>query len=101
MSARRYGSILMVLGFSGCARISAAAEADATTPTVIEAPTMQRIYDEVKTPFKYGVVLRGDTTNQLVDCPSIFRSGKQWFMMYVAITDAVGYETYLAAATIC
>lgn len=65
-------------------------------PAVVDAVTMQRVYDEVKTPFKYGVVLRGETTNQLVDCPSIFRSGQQWFMMYVAINGAVGYETFLA-----
>lgn len=62
----------------------------------VDAATMQRIYEEVKTPFKYGIVLRGDTTNQLVDCPSLFRSGGRWFMMYVAITDGVGYETFLS-----
>jgi predicted GH43/DUF377 family glycosyl hydrolase len=62
----------------------------------IDAATMQRVYDEVKTPFKYGVVLRGDTTNQMVDCPSLFRRDGKWFMMYVAINGKVGYETYLA-----
>jgi len=58
--------------------------------------TMQRIYDEVKTPFKYGVVIRGSDTNELVDCPSIFRSGEHWYMMYVAISNKVGYQTFLA-----
>ena len=62
----------------------------------IDAATMQRVYDEVKTPFKYGVVLRGDSTNEMVDCPNIFRHDGKWFMMYVAITGKVGYETYLA-----
>lgn len=62
----------------------------------IDAATMQRVFDEVKTPFKYGVVLRGDSTNQMLDCPNIFRHDGKWFMMYVAITDKVGYETYLA-----
>lgn len=75
---------------------SAPAFAD-TNSTAVDAATMQRIYDEVKTPFKYGVVLRGET-NQLVDCPSVFRSGGQWFMMYAGITDAVGYETFLASS---
>ena len=46
------------------------------SPAAVDAVTMQSIYDEVKTPFKYGIVLRGDSTNQLVDCPSIFREGK-------------------------
>jgi predicted GH43/DUF377 family glycosyl hydrolase len=62
----------------------------------VDANTMQRIYDEVKTHFKYGVVLKGEGTNEFVDCPSIFRSGKRWYMMYVAITNKIGYETYLA-----
>jgi len=56
---------------------------------------LQRIYDEVKTPYKYGIVVRGET-NEFVDCPSVFRQGKHWYMMYVAITDKVGYQTFLA-----
>lgn len=64
--------------------------------SAVDANTMQRIYDEVKTPFKYGVVLKGEGTNELVDCPSVFRSGGCWYMMYVAITNKVGYQTFLA-----
>jgi len=63
---------------------------------MVTADTMQRIYDEVKTPFKYGVVLKGAGPNELVDCPSIFRSGEHWYMLYVAITNQVGYQTFLA-----
>jgi predicted GH43/DUF377 family glycosyl hydrolase len=63
---------------------------------VVDTNTMGKIYDQVKTPFKYGVVLKGEGPNELVDCPSIFRSGKRWYMMYVAITNKVGYQTYLA-----
>lgn len=62
----------------------------------VDAKTMRRIYQEVKTPFKYGVVLKGAAQNELVDCPSIFRRGEHWYMMYVAITDKVGYQTFLA-----
>ena len=43
---------------------------------LVDTNTMQNIFDEVKTPFKYGVVIKGAGTNELVDCPSIFRSGK-------------------------
>ncbi|HEY1789492.1 MAG TPA: glycosylase [Verrucomicrobiae bacterium] len=57
---------------------------------------MQQIYDEVKTPFKYGVVLKGDGPGELVDCPSVFRNGDVWYMMYVAISNKVGYQTFLA-----
>jgi len=63
---------------------------------LVTTNTLQQIYDEVKTPFKYGVVLKGAGTNELVDCPSIFRSGEHWYMMYVAITNQVGYQTFLA-----
>lgn len=79
--------------------------ADAHRPAVLPAlpetrwvspDRMQRIYEEVKTPFKYGVVLAGETTNELVDCPSLFRQGAHWYMMYVAISNRVGYQTFLA-----
>jgi predicted GH43/DUF377 family glycosyl hydrolase len=62
----------------------------------VDTNTMERIYDQVKTPFKYGVVLKGEDTNELVDCPGVFRSGKHWYMMYVAITNKIGYQTHLA-----
>ncbi len=58
--------------------------------------TMRQIYDEVKTPFKYGVILQGAGPDEYVDCPSIFRSGEHWYMMYVAITNKIGYQTFLA-----
>ena len=53
---------------------------------------MRQVYDEVKTPFKYGVVIRGET-NQVVDCASIFRQNGLWYMVYVGNTKKVGYET--------
>jgi predicted GH43/DUF377 family glycosyl hydrolase len=61
----------------------------------VDAETLQRIYDEVKTPFKYGVVLKGEE-NELVDCPNVFRRDGRWYMVYVANRDKVGYETFLA-----
>lgn len=63
---------------------------------VVDTNTLHQIFEEVKTPFKYGVVLKGESTNELVDCPSIFRSGEHWYMMYVAITNKIGYQTFLA-----
>lgn len=56
---------------------------------------MQQIYEEVKTPHKYGVILKGEE-GELVDCPNVFRYDGRWYMMYVAIKDNVGYQTYLA-----
>ena len=51
---------------------------------------MLRVYDEVKTPFKYGVVLTGESPDELVDCPSVFRSGEHWYMLFVAIREEDG-----------
>ena len=55
---------------------------------------MRQVYEEVKTPFKYGVVIRGEDGNP-VDCPSVFRFDKKWYMIYVCM-NKVGYETHLA-----
>lgn len=63
---------------------------------MVDSNTLARIYDEVKTPFKYGVVLKGDSTNELVDCPSVFRRGGHWYMLFVANSNKVGYQTFLA-----
>jgi predicted GH43/DUF377 family glycosyl hydrolase len=63
---------------------------------LVDEGEMGQIYDEVKTPFKYGVVLKGDGPEESVDCPSVFRYGKDWYMMYVAISNKVGYQTFIA-----
>lgn len=63
---------------------------------VVSPDTMEKIFREVQTPFKYGVVLRGGSTNEWVDCPSIFRREGRWYMMYVAISNHLGYQTFLA-----
>lgn len=65
---------------------------------LVETNTIQKIYAEVKTPFKYGIVLRGESTNELVDCPSVFRYDSHWYMMYVASLNKVGYQTFLACS---
>lgn len=82
----------------------AAAETDAPRERVpplaasrsVDAETLGRIYEEVKTPFKYGVILTGDGPDELVDSPSIFRRDGQWYMMYIASTKNIGYQTFLA-----
>jgi predicted GH43/DUF377 family glycosyl hydrolase len=56
---------------------------------------MQAIHDEVRTPFKYGVILPAEE-GEMVDCPNVFRHDSRWYMMYVAIRDKVGYQTFLA-----
>ncbi|OIR08094.1 glycosyl hydrolases family 43 [mine drainage metagenome] len=58
---------------------------------------MQRIYNEVRTPYKYGVVLRGEP-GELVDCPNVFRANGRWYMVFVSNRERVGYQTELACS---
>jgi len=55
---------------------------------------MQSIYNEVKTPYKYGLIVYGRCLKK-IDCPTVFRKGKNWYMTYL-IFDGRGYETWLA-----
>jgi predicted GH43/DUF377 family glycosyl hydrolase len=66
-------------------------------PRLVSARTMQAIHEQVKTPHKYGVLLKGEP-GELLDCPNVFRHGGRWYMMFVANQDQVGYETHLAVS---
>jgi predicted GH43/DUF377 family glycosyl hydrolase len=56
---------------------------------------MQQIYEQVKTPYKYGMVITPADSTKKIDCPSVFRKGKNWYMTYI-VFDGRGYETWLA-----
>jgi predicted GH43/DUF377 family glycosyl hydrolase len=56
---------------------------------------MQEIYQEIKTPYKYGLVMTAQDASKKMDCPSVFRKGKKWYMTYL-VYDGRGYETWLA-----
>lgn len=82
-------------------RISAAAdgaeaprEPSERSPTMVSRDEMERVYEEVRTPHKYGVILRG-AEKKAVDCPSVFRHEDRWYMIYI-VFDGGGYETALA-----
>ena len=51
-------------------------KAQAADINAIPPDRMQAIYDEVKTPFKYGVVLE-PPAGKKVDCPNVFRLGDE------------------------
>ena len=44
---------------------------------------MQRIYQEVRTPYKYGMVIAPADNYHKIDCPTVFREGDTWYMTYV------------------
>jgi len=61
----------------------------------VPAQVMQQIYNEVKTPYKYGLVMVPNDNSQKVDCPTIFRKNGKWYMSYF-VFNGRGYETWLA-----
>lgn len=70
---------------------------------IIPTATMQAIYDEVRTPYKYGLVIAPADNYHKIDCPTVFRVGDKWLMTYVVYngkdgTDGRGYETWLASS---
>ena len=65
-----------------------------TGAVVVTATKMQQVYDEIKTPYKYGLVLTLAEDNKMVDSPSIFRHGEAWYMTYI-VYDGRGYETWI------
>jgi predicted GH43/DUF377 family glycosyl hydrolase len=66
--------------------------------SVVPEPVMLKIYQEVKTPYKYGLVMVPESRKKMVDSPSIFRNGNFWYMSYI-IFDGKGYETWLAKSS--
>jgi len=61
----------------------------------VSAAVMEKIYQEVKTPYKYGLVMVPTDNQHKMDCPTVFRKGKDWYMTYL-IYGGRGYETWLA-----
>ena len=59
---------------------------------------MRNIYNKVRTPYKYGLVVAPKSNDRKVDCPTVFRQGDMWYMTYVCYngsngTNGRGYET--------
>jgi len=69
-----------------------------TAKKEVSQKVMQQIYEEAKTPYKYGLVLTPIENSKKMDCPTVFRKNGQWYMSYI-IFDGRGYETWLAHST--
>ena len=54
-----------------------------TDGKVVPPEVMQQIYEEVETPYKYGIVV--DAEKGSADCPGVFRHGDKWYMTYIAL----------------
>lgn len=66
-------------------------------PKVVPAKVMERTFQEIQTPYKYGIVLQHPDTTKMVDSPTLFRAGSRWHMSYI-VFDGQGYETWLASS---
>jgi len=69
----------------------------------ISESKMAEIYDQVKTPYKYGLVMAPTTNDYKIDCPTVFRYEGKWYMTYLVYngrtgTDGRGYETKIAVS---
>lgn len=64
---------------------------------VISKSEMSKVYEEIKTPHKYGLVLVPQSNDKKMDCPTIYRKCGKWYMTYL-IYDGRGYETWLASS---
>lgn len=56
---------------------------------------MKKVFEEIKTPYKYGLVMVPNDDSKKLDCPGIFRKDGTWYMTYI-VFDGKGYETWLA-----
>lgn len=84
--------ILLALITIGCLK---------TAAQTISQQEMATIYEEVKTPYKYGMVVAPTDNYHKIDCPTVFQENGKWYMTYVVYngkdgTDGRGYETWLA-----
>ena len=74
-----------------CVPFAGMAQKDSTVSQAV----MQEVYEKVKTPYKYGLVMVPEDSTKKLDCPTVFRKGKKWYMTYI-VFDGRGYETWLA-----
>lgn len=60
----------------------------------VSAIKMKQVYSEIKTPYKYGLILIPEE-KKMTDSPSVFRYKETWYMTYI-VFDGRGYETWIA-----
>lgn len=59
----------------------------------------EKIYEKIKTPYKYGAVLKFE--DSYCDSPVVFRYGGRWLMAFIKIDKecSMGYITHLAESS--
>jgi hypothetical protein len=85
-------TVLMILS-PGCNNKKG--KSNSGSDKIVSQDTMEKIYNEIKTPYKYGIVFKHPDSTKLIDSPTIFRENDEWYMTYI-VFDGQGYETWLA-----
>ncbi len=62
----------------------------------MERSILERIYDQIKTPYKYGSVLKLD--GRKTDSPIVFKRDDKYYMSFISIDNEckTGYSTHIA-----
>lgn len=81
--------MLLVVLCQACYRADGQSEARPVPDSV-----MQAVYEQAKTPFKFGLVLAPVDNDHQLDCPTVFRKAGKWYMTYI-VYNGRGYETWL------
>lgn len=84
--------LLVIITFYSCNKIQK------NSQTLVTQAVMKTVFDEIKTPYKYGVVFKHPDSTKLIDSPTIFRENNQWYMTYI-VFDGKGYETWLSESS--
>ncbi len=79
----------------GIISLTCCSQRNTSSKKVVSKEAMERIYNEIKTPFKYGIVFQHPDTTKMIDSPTVFRKNDAWYMTYI-VFDGQGYETWLA-----
>lgn len=62
---------------------------------LVSKETMEQVFNEIKTPYKFGIVFKHPDASKLMDSPTIFKKKGVWYMTYI-VFDGKGYETWMA-----
>ena len=62
----------------------------------MDRSVLDKIYDQLKTPFKYGAVLKLE--GRMTDSPIVFKKDKKYYMSFISIDNGckTGYLTHIA-----
>lgn len=66
---------------------------------IVSQEVMEQVFEEIKTPFKYGVVFQHPDTSKMIDSPTIFRQDEVWYMTYIVLMDKATKHGWLKVRT--